>query len=220
MNGIRLLVQAMETFSTEPDVIRNMCQSLVVLSAYQNKSVPEAYLPEVHQTFMSLDVSRSVLAVMESSMSNAVVVQSTAAALSRMAVMSDMAKSIAEQGMHIIAEAIVTHKEDGEVILNLLHVVKFICFVEENITLFIQADGITRLTDLFMVFDDNVFVIQEAVRTLSTVATANSEFADVMKNVEGADEILRMAMEKNVEPPKIEDEDDPIYHPFFSGDDT
>jgi len=205
----------METLSTDQEVIIGMCRALVVLGAYQNKAVPDAYLPEVHLSFTSLDVPRSLLAIMETCLDNAPCVQAIAAALAGMAVEDDTAKSIAEQGMHIIAESMTKHKEDGDVVFQLLRVIKLLCLVRENISLLIQADGITRLTDLFMIYDDNIVVIREAVLALSTVATADTEFADVMKNIEGADVLLRDVMTEYEEPAKAA-EDDPILEQYMS----
>lgn len=89
--------------------------------------------------------------------------------------------------------------------------------MRENISLLIQADGITRLTDLFMIYDGDIMIILEAVVTLSTVATSDTEFADVMKNIEGADVLLRDVMTEYEEPAKAS-EDDPVLEEYTSED--
>jgi hypothetical protein len=114
--------------------------------------------------------------------------------LTRLCADDALSSTIAERGMHIIMAAIDRFDLDPEFLTVAFRLLGHLAFVETNLTVIVQHNGIQRIVRAITSQPDAKNLMVRSIQTLDNIAMANKENAAIVID-EGGKELIETIME-------------------------
>ena len=105
-----------------------------------------------------------------------------------------MSSSIAEKGMHILMDVTQEHFMDPEFLTAAFRVLGHLAFVESNLTIIVQHNGIQVIIKAISRHPDSKELMVRSIQTIDNIAMANKENATIVID-EGGRELIESIME-------------------------
>lgn len=104
-----------------------------------------------------------------------------------------MSSTIAEQGMHIIVSLLQQYEEDADFLTGAFKLLGHLAFVESNLAIIVQYNGIQRLIKAITLHPDSRLLMLSSIQTLDNISMKNREYATIVID-EGGKELIETIM--------------------------
>ena len=183
LDGIHVLLAAMEQHGSNHELLASA--QLAVTNIAGDESGRKA--------LRDMEGIRTILAIFEASLGAKPFVQEVFRTLTRLCTDDGLSASIAEGGMHIIMAAIDRYKRDPEFLTAAFRLLGHLAFVESNLTIIVQHNGIQKVIQAITEHPEHQPLIVRGIQTLDNIAMANKENAAIVID-EGGKELIEMIM--------------------------
>jgi len=136
---------------------------------------------------------RTILALLEAHAGVKGYVEEVLKTLTRLCADDALSASIAENGMHILTSIIERHADDPELLTAAFRLLGHLAFVESNLTIIVQHNGIVRVMNAITAHPECQPLIVRSIQTLDNIAMANKENAQIVID-EGGKELIETIM--------------------------
>jgi len=184
-DGIQVLLAAMEQHGSNHDLL--VAAQLALTNLAGDESARGA--------MRNMDTAQSVLALVEGHLNDKLYVNEAIKTLTRLAGDDDLSRAIASAGMHVVMAAVDKHARDAEFLTDAFRLLGHLAFVEANLTVIVQHNGIKKIVAAIMEHPDHQPLMLRSIQTIDNIAMANKENAAIVIE-EGGKELIEMIMEQ------------------------
>ena len=170
LDGIQVLLSAMEQHAGNADLLSSAQLALTNLAASE----------QARTAVRNMEGVRTMLALLESNMGVKTYVEEVMKTLTRLCADDRLSAQIAEQGMHIIITAVDRYVRDPEFLTSAFRLLGHLAFVESNLTIIVQHNGITKIINAITMHPDSQPLMVRSIQTLDNIAMANKENAAIV----------------------------------------
>ena len=123
--------------------------------------------------------------------------------LTRLCGEDDLSSKIAEDGMHVIMKACDKHSGDPDFLTNAFRLLGHLAFVESNLPIIVQFDGIQKVIQAICTHPDSQSLMVRSIQTVDNIAMASKENCQIVID-EGGKELVETIMESYPDDPEIQ----------------
>jgi hypothetical protein len=149
---------------------------------------------EARTALRNMEGARTILGLLESNVGVKNYVEEVLKTLTRLCADDKLSATIAETGMHIIMAALNRYNRDPEFLTSAFRLLGHLAFVESNLTIIVQHNGIQKVIQAITMHPDFQPLMVRAIQTLDNIAMANKENAAIVID-EGGKELIETIME-------------------------
>lgn len=184
LDGLQVLLSAMEQHGGSPELLTAAQVALTNLASAE----------EARTAIRNMEGVSTILALLESNITDKNYVTETCKTLTRLCADDRLSSSIADRGMHILMAAIDRFSRDAEFLTVAFRLLGHLAFVESNLTVIVQHNGIHKVVSAISVHPDSQPLMVRSIQTLDNIAMANKENAAIVIE-EGGRELIETIME-------------------------
>jgi hypothetical protein len=192
LDGIQVLLAAMEQHGTNPDVLSSAQLALTNLAGNE----------ESRTAIRNMEGVPTILSLLEANVTNKDYVAEVMKTLTRLCSDDSLSHSVASRGMHIIMTAIDRFSRDPDFLSVAFRLLGHLAFVEANLTVIVQHNGIQKVIQAITSHPDSQGLMVRCIQTLDNIAMANKENAAIVID-EGGKELIETIKETYPENPEI-----------------
>jgi len=115
--------------------------------------------------------------------------------LTRLSSEDDLSSKIAEDGMHVLMKACDKHSDDAEFLTNAFRLLGHLAFVESNLPIIVQFDGVQKVIQAICTHPDAQPLMVRSIQTIDNVAMASKENCQIVIDEGGKEMILTIMSE-------------------------
>lgn len=182
-DGITMLLSAMEQHGSSADVLASAQLAMTNLAASE----------EARTQLRNMDGASIILSLLETNIANQDYVIETIKTLTRLCADDALSQAIASGGMDILMRAVDKYDEPG-FLATAFRLLGHLAFVESNLTIIVQHNGIQRVISAISSFPDSLPLMVRCIQTLDNIAMANKENAAIVID-EGGMELIETIKE-------------------------
>jgi hypothetical protein len=182
-DGITTLLSAMEQHGSNASVLKSAQLALTNLAINE----------EAREQLRNMDGIGTILGLLEANVTNKEYVGEVLKTLIRLSVDDVLSQQIANDGMHIIMQ-ICDRFGDPDFLSIAFRLLGHLAFVETNLTIIVQHNGIQKIIGAISSFPDNQPLMVRCIQTLDNISMANKENASIVID-EGGKELIEAIME-------------------------
>jgi hypothetical protein len=191
-DGITTLLAAMEQHGSNASVLKSAQLALTNLAINE----------EAREQLRNMDGIGTILGLLEANVTNKEYVGEVLKTLIRLSVDEVLSSQIANDGMHIIMQ-ICDRFGDPDFLSIAFRLLGHLAFVETNLTIIVQHNGIQKIIGAISSFPDNQPLMVRCIQTLDNISMANKENASIVID-EGGKELIEAIMETYPENDEIQ----------------
>jgi hypothetical protein len=174
----------MEQHSTNHELLLSAQMALTNLSSSE----------DARTAIRNMEGVRTMMAVLESSISDKEFVEEALRTFTRLCADDALSSKIATTGMHIVVDSISRYTEDPDFLTVAFRLLGHLAFVESNITIIVQHNGIQKVVAAIITHPDSQPLMVRSIQTLDNIAMANKENAAIVID-EGGKELIDTIMQ-------------------------
>jgi hypothetical protein len=182
-DGITMLLSAMEQHGSSQPVLASAQLALTNLATSE----------EARTQLRNMDGVSILLSLFETNMGNKEFVAESLKTMTRLCADDSLSKAIAADGMHLLLQAVDRYDEPG-FLTTAFRLLGHLAFVESNLTIIVQHNGIQRVISAISAFPDHLALMVRCIQTLDNIAMANKENAAIVID-EGGMELIETIKE-------------------------
>lgn len=179
LDGIQVLLSAMEQHGAAPEVLASAQLALTNLAGNE----------DARTALRNMEGIPTILSLLEANLSQKDYVAEVMKTLTRLCADDSLSMSIASRGMHIIMAVIERFSRDPEFLTVAFRLMGHLAFVESNLTIIVQHNGIQRVIQAISAHPDSQTLMVRCIQTLDNLAMANKENAAIVID-EGGKELI------------------------------
>jgi hypothetical protein len=183
LDGIHVLLSAMEQHGSNHELLQSAQLAISNLAGDET----------ARNTLRDMEGVRTILGIFEHNITAKGFVQEVFRTLIRLCTDDKLSSAIAQDGMHIIMSGIERYQRDPEFLTSAFRLLGHLAFVESNLTIIVQHNGIQRVIQAITEHPDYQPLIVRGIQTLDNIAMANKENAAIVID-EGGKELIEMIM--------------------------
>lgn len=192
-DGLQVIFASMEQHSSNHELVLSAQMALTNMASSE----------DARTAIRNMEGVRTMMAGLESTINDKDVVEEAMRTFTRLCADDKLSSTIAETGMHIIMDAIARYTEDPEFLTAAFRLLGHLAFVESNITIIVQHNGIQKVVAAIIAHPDSQPLMVRSIQTLDNIAMANKENAAIVID-EGGKELLDTIMQTYPEDDEIQ----------------
>jgi hypothetical protein len=177
-DGITMLLSAMEQHGSSQSLLASAQLALTNLATSE----------DARTQLRNMDGVSVLLSLFETNMANKEFVTESIKTMTRLCADDTLSKSIAADGMGLLMQAVDRYDEPGFLTIA-FRLIGHLAFVESNLTIIVQHNGIQRVISAISAFPDHLALMVRCIQTLDNIAMANKENAAIVID-EGGMELI------------------------------
>ena len=177
-DGITMLLSAMEQHGSNQALLSSAQLALTNLATSE----------DARTQLRNMDGVAILLQLFETNMANKDFVAESIKTMTRLCADDTLSKAIAMDGMGLLLQAVDRYDEPGFLTIA-FRLVGHLAFVESNLTIIVQHNGIQRVISAISAFPDHLALMVRCIQTLDNIAMANKENAAIVID-EGGMELI------------------------------
>jgi hypothetical protein len=142
---------------------------------------------EGRQSFSNVGGVQSILTMAQDNMDKKAFVEEVVLTLTRLCGDDDLSSAIAEQGMHTIMSVIDRYNADPEFLTVAFRLLGHLAFVETNLTIIVQHDGIQKVIQAIAKHPDCQRLMVRSIQTIDNIAMVSKENTQIVIDSGGKD---------------------------------
>ena len=182
-NGIQIMLSIMEQHGSNADILLSAQLTLYHMAAQE----------DARTSLKNQEGLRTILALLEKHSAVKGYVEEVLKTLTRLCADDELSAAIAENGMHVLTSIIEQHADDPELLTAAFRLLGHLAFVESNLRIIVQHNGIVRVMNAITMHPECQPLIVRSIQTLDNIAMANKENAQIVID-EGGKELIETIM--------------------------
>jgi hypothetical protein len=179
LDGVQVLLAAMEQHGSSQDLLNSAQLALTNLASNEDSRT----------AIRNMEGVPTILSLLEANITNKDYVTEVLKTLTRLCSDDSLSTSIASRGMHIVMAILDRYTRDPDFLTIAFRLVGHLAFVESNLTIIVQHNGIQKVMQAITNHPDNQALMVRCIQTLDNIAMANKENAAIVID-EGGMELI------------------------------
>ena len=190
---VGIVTDTMATHVTDDELLGSAAHALKRAVGYNGDGREALYDSFKQNAYKPMDQLMAVLdrQVVRPEVSD--VLEDTIVLLTNLAVSDELAREVADRGMHIVTAAVRRHFSDTEFLTHAFACWGQLAFQKENLPRLVQMGVITLIIKSISTYPEHVGVIKKCIQVLDNISIASEEYAIIVYEGGGMDVIDSVA---------------------------